>query len=191
MKRVQALSNVDGIWGDAGLNYRTSTRGAGYGRETRDHRSWSRARRFSVDGSEAAVIGFAAAFPYNGFSGTILTGLCGAALIRRRRFLRRSTANDVCQGCRKRVEGALARRVRRQTTGNCQPAQRAIVCRRPGDSTASARNVVAGFRTSPGSATVTFMRGAGRFIRISGNLSDDDPAILSAKNSAVQTPSGC
>jgi murein DD-endopeptidase MepM/ murein hydrolase activator NlpD len=72
------LSNVDGTWGDAGLNYRTS-RGSGYGRET-GIIDLGHEPPLSVDGSEAAVID-RRRVSVQWFSGTILTGLCGAALI--------------------------------------------------------------------------------------------------------------
>src|ERR1019366_10497558 len=71
-------SNVDGIWGDGGLNHRTS-RGGGYGRET-GIIDLGHEPPLSVDGSEAAVID-RRRVSVQWFSGTILTGLCGAALI--------------------------------------------------------------------------------------------------------------
>src|SRR6202048_1535821 len=71
-------SNVDGTWGDGGLNQRTS-RGGGYGRET-GIIDLGHEPPLSVDGSEAAVID-RRRVSVQWFSGTILTGLCGAALI--------------------------------------------------------------------------------------------------------------
>ena len=64
--------------GDGGLNHRTS-RGGGYGRET-GIIDLGHEPPLSVDGSEAAVID-RRRVSVQWFSGTILTGLCGAALI--------------------------------------------------------------------------------------------------------------
>src|SRR5216684_4065609 len=64
--------------GDGGLNQRTS-RGGGYGRET-GIIDLGHEPPLSVDGSEAAVID-RRRVSVQWFSGTILTGLCGAALI--------------------------------------------------------------------------------------------------------------
>src|SRR5258707_13324857 len=64
--------------GDTGLNQRTS-RGGGYGRET-GIIDLGHEPPLSVDGSEAAVID-RRRVSVQWFSGTILTGLCGAALI--------------------------------------------------------------------------------------------------------------
>src|SRR5215831_8649658 len=64
--------------GDLGLNHRTS-RGGGYGRET-GIIDLGHEPPLSVDGSEAAVID-RRRVSVQWFSGTILTGLCGAALI--------------------------------------------------------------------------------------------------------------
>src|SRR5436309_14609240 len=66
------------MWGDGGLNQRTS-RGGGYGRET-GIIDLGHERPLSVNGSEAAVID-RRRVSVQWFSGTILTGLCGAALI--------------------------------------------------------------------------------------------------------------
>src|ERR1700739_3147189 len=67
----------DGIWGDGGLSHRTSR--GGYGRET-GMIDLGHEPPLSVDGSEAAVID-RRRVSVQWFSGTILTGLCGAALI--------------------------------------------------------------------------------------------------------------
>jgi hypothetical protein len=75
---ARVSSNVDGIRGDGGLNYRTS-RGGGYGRET-GIIDLGHEPPLSVDGSEAVVID-RRRVSVQWFSGTILTGLCGAALI--------------------------------------------------------------------------------------------------------------
>src|SRR6201991_2243319 len=74
----QGLSNVDGTWGDGGLSQRAS-RGGGYGRET-GIIDLGNEPPLSVDGTEAAVID-RRRVSVQWFSGTILTGLCGAALI--------------------------------------------------------------------------------------------------------------
>src|SRR5258708_14713402 len=66
------------MWGDGGLNQRAS-RGGGYGRET-GIIDLGHEPPLSVDGSEAAVID-RRRVSVQWFSGTILTGLCGAALI--------------------------------------------------------------------------------------------------------------
>jgi murein DD-endopeptidase MepM/ murein hydrolase activator NlpD len=66
------------MWGDGGLNQRTS-RGGGHGRET-GIIDLGHEPPLSVDGSEAAVID-RRRVSVQWFSGTILTGLCGAALI--------------------------------------------------------------------------------------------------------------
>src|ERR1700709_423387 len=78
LKRAKVSTNVDGIWGDGGLNHRTS-RGANYGRET-GIIDLGHEPPLSADGSEAAVID-RRRVSVQWFSGTILTGLCGAALI--------------------------------------------------------------------------------------------------------------
>src|SRR6201746_2696171 len=78
LKRAKVASNVDGIWGDGGLSHRTS-RGGNYGRET-GMIDLGHEPPLSVDGSEAAVID-RRRVSVQWFSGTILTGLCGAALI--------------------------------------------------------------------------------------------------------------
>src|SRR6201746_2712507 len=78
LKRAKVSTNVDGIWGDGGLSHRTS-RGGNYGRET-GMIDLGHEPPLSVDGSEAAVID-RRRVSVQWFSGTILTGLCGAALI--------------------------------------------------------------------------------------------------------------
>jgi len=76
--QTRVLSDADGIWGDVGLNHRAS-RGGNYGRET-GMIDLGHEPPLSVDGSEAAVID-RRRVSVQWFSGTILTGLCGAALI--------------------------------------------------------------------------------------------------------------
>jgi murein DD-endopeptidase MepM/ murein hydrolase activator NlpD len=75
-KRI-GIADVGGEFGGRGLNYRTS-RGA-YGREI-GIIDLGHEPPLSVDGSEAAVID-RRRVSVQWFSGTILTGLCGAALI--------------------------------------------------------------------------------------------------------------
>src|SRR6267142_3325893 len=76
--RARVLSDVVGIWGDTGLSQK-APRGSGYGRET-GIIDLGHEPPLSVDGSEAAVID-RRRVSVQWFSGTILTGLCGAALI--------------------------------------------------------------------------------------------------------------
>ena len=78
LDRGEVLSDVDGIWGDTGLSQR-APRGSGYGREI-GIIDLGHEPPLSVDGSEAAVID-RRRVSVQWFSGTILTGLCGAALI--------------------------------------------------------------------------------------------------------------
>src|SRR5213593_873362 len=78
LDRAKVLSDVDGIWGDTGLSQK-APRGSGYGRET-GIIDLGHEPPLSVDGSEAAVID-RRRVSVQWFSGTILTGLCGAALI--------------------------------------------------------------------------------------------------------------
>jgi murein DD-endopeptidase MepM/ murein hydrolase activator NlpD len=159
---VQALSNVDGIWGDAGLNYRTS-RGGGYGRET-GIIDLGHEPPLSVDGSEAAVID-RRRVSVQWFSGTILTGLCGAALIGGAVFASLDGEMTFAK-VPERVEGALRgafgandRNASLHKSDRLPP---------PGDSTA-ARNVVrVSTVTRVGNRDVMRVR---PFIRISGNLS--------------------
>src|SRR5690348_10221493 len=75
---AEVSSYVDGTWGDTGLSQRAS-RGSGFGRET-GMIDLGHEPPLSVDGSEAAVID-RRRVSVQWFSGTILTGLCGAALI--------------------------------------------------------------------------------------------------------------
>jgi murein DD-endopeptidase MepM/ murein hydrolase activator NlpD len=159
---VQALSNVDGIWGDAGLNYRTS-RGGGYGRET-GIIDLGHEPPLSVDGSEAAVID-RRRVSVQWFSGTILTGLCGAALIGGAVFASLDGEMTFAK-VPERVEGALRgafgandRNASLHKSDRLPP---------PGESTA-ARNVVrVSTVTRVGNRDVMRVR---PFIRISGNLS--------------------
>src|SRR6516225_425287 len=76
-QRVSVMGSVE-LGGTCGLNQRTSRRG-GYGREV-GVIDLGHEPPLSVDGSEAAVID-RRRVSVQWFSGTILTGLCGAALI--------------------------------------------------------------------------------------------------------------
>src|SRR6266581_5467112 len=78
LDRAKVLSAVDGIWGDTELSQK-APRGSGYGREI-GIIDLGHEPPLSVDGSEAAVID-RRRVSVQWFSGTILTGLCGAALI--------------------------------------------------------------------------------------------------------------
>ena len=157
-----ALSSIDGIWGDAGLNHRTS-RGGGYGRET-GIIDLGHEPPLSVDGSEAAVID-RRRVSVQWFSGTILTGLCGAALIGGAVFASLDGEMTFAK-VPERVEGAL-----RGAFGANDPKASLHKSDRlppPGESTA-ARNVVrVSTVTRVGNRDVMRVR---PFIRISGNLS--------------------
>jgi murein DD-endopeptidase MepM/ murein hydrolase activator NlpD len=156
------LSNVKGFWGDAGLNHGTS-RGGGYGRET-GIIDLGHEPPLSVDGSEAAVID-RRRVSVQWFSGTILTGLCGAALIGGAVFASLDGEMTFAK-VPERVEGAL----RGAFGANDKTATLRKSDRLPpvGESTA-ARNVVrVSTVTRVGSRDVMRVR---PFIRISGNLS--------------------
>src|SRR5471032_963417 len=150
------------ILGDGGLNHRTS-RGGGYGRET-GIIDLGHEPPLSVDGSEAAVID-RRRVSVQWFSGTILTGLCGAALIGGAVFASLDGEMTFAK-VPERVEGALR--------GAFGASDKAASLRKsdrlppPGESTA-ARNVVrVSTVTRVGNRDVMRVR---PFIRISGNLS--------------------
>jgi murein DD-endopeptidase MepM/ murein hydrolase activator NlpD len=154
------LSSVDGIWGDAGLNHRTS-RGGGYGRET-GIIDLGHEPPLSVDGSEAAVID-RRRVSVQWFSGTILTGLCGAALIGGAVFASLDGEMTFAK-VPERVEGAL----RGAFGANDRSLHKSDRLPPPGETTA-ARNVVrVSTVTRVGNRDVMRVR---PFIRISGNLS--------------------
>jgi murein DD-endopeptidase MepM/ murein hydrolase activator NlpD len=158
---VQVLSTIDGIWGDGGLNHRTSR--GGYGRET-GIIDLGHEPPLSVDGSEAAVID-RRRVSVQWFSGTILTGLCGAALIGGAVFASLDGEMTFAK-VPERVEGAL----RGAFGANDRSASlhKSDRLPPPGDSTA-ARNVVrVSTVTRVGNRDVMRVR---PFIRISGNLS--------------------
>ena len=141
-------SNVDGIWGDGGLSHRTS-RGGGYGRET-GIIDLGHEPPLSVDGSEAAVID-RRRVSVQWFSGTILTGLCGAALIGGAVFASLDGEMTFAK-VPERVEGAL-RGAFGANDKTRQPAQErspAAARRDP-----PPRATWCGFRPSPASATAT------------------------------------
>jgi murein DD-endopeptidase MepM/ murein hydrolase activator NlpD len=156
------LSNVEGLWGDAGLNHGAS-RGGGYGRET-GIIDLGHEPPLSVDGSEAAVID-RRRVSVQWFSGTILTGLCGAALIGGAVFASLDGEMTFAK-VPERVEGALR--------GAFGANDKTISLRKsdrlppPGEATA-ARNVIrVSTVTRVGSRDVMRVR---PYIRISGNLS--------------------
>ena len=154
--------SVDGIWGDDGLSQRTS-RGGGYGRET-GIIDLGHEPPLSVDGTEAAVID-RRRVSVQWFSGTILTGLCGAALIGGAVFASLDGEMTFAK-VPERVEGALRGAFgANDKTASLHKSERLPP---PGESTA-ARNVV---RVSTvarvGNRDVMRVR---PFIRIAGNLS--------------------
>ncbi len=148
--------------GDGGLNHRTS-RGGGYGRES-GIIDLGHEPPLSVDGSEAAVID-RRRVSVQWFSGTILTGLCGAALIGGAVFASLDGEMTFAK-VPERVEGALRgafgandRTVSLHKSDRLPP---------PGESTA-ARNVVrVSTVTRVGNRDVMRVR---PYVRISGNLS--------------------
>jgi murein DD-endopeptidase MepM/ murein hydrolase activator NlpD len=154
--------HVDGIWGDGGLNHRTS-RGGGYGRET-GIIDLGHEPPLSVDGSEAAVID-RRRVSVQWFSGTILTGLCGAALIGGAVFASLDGEMTFAK-VPERVEGALRGAFgANDKTASLRKSDRLPP---PGESTA-ARNVVrVSTVTRVGNRDVMRVR---PFIRIAGNLS--------------------
>jgi murein DD-endopeptidase MepM/ murein hydrolase activator NlpD len=148
--------------GDGGLNHRTS-RGGGYGRET-GIIDLGHEPPLSVDGSEAAVID-RRRVSVQWFSGTILTGLCGAALIGGAVFASldgEMTFAKVPERVEGTLRGALGANDR---TASLHKSDRLPP---PGESTA-ARNVTrVSTVTRVGNRDVMRVR---PFVRISGNLS--------------------
>jgi murein DD-endopeptidase MepM/ murein hydrolase activator NlpD len=150
------------MWGDGGLNQRTS-RGAGYGRET-GMIDLGHEPPLSVDGSEAAVID-RRRVSVQWFSGTILTGLCGAALIGGAVFASLDGEMTFAK-VPERVEGAL--RGAFGVNDRSASLHKSDRLPPPGESTA-ARNVVRVSTVSRvGNRDVMRVR---PYIRISGNLS--------------------
>jgi murein DD-endopeptidase MepM/ murein hydrolase activator NlpD len=157
---TQVSSDVDGIWGDSGLNHRTS-RGGGYGRDT-GVIDLGHEPPLSVDGTEAAVID-RRRVSVQWFSGTILTGLCGAALIGGAVFASLDGEMTFAK-VPERVEGAL----RGAFGANDHSLRKSDRLPPPGEATA-ARNVVRVSTVSRvGNRDVMRVR---PFIRIAGNLS--------------------
>jgi murein DD-endopeptidase MepM/ murein hydrolase activator NlpD len=144
------------------LNQRTS-RGGGYGRET-GIIDLGHEPPLSVDGSEAAVID-RRRVSVQWFSGTILTGLCGAALIGGAVFASLDGEMTFAK-VPERVEGALRGAFgANDKTASLRKSDRLPP---PGESTA-ARNVVrVSTVTRVGNRDVMRVR---PFIRIAGNLS--------------------
>src|SRR5579863_8913450 len=157
---TQVSPNGKGIWGDGGLSHRTS-RGGGYGRET-GIIDLGHEPPLSVDGSEAAVID-RRRVSVQWFSGTILTGLCGAALIGGAVFASLDGEMTFAK-VPERVEGAL----RGAFGANDHSLKKSDRLPPPGEATA-ARNVVrVSTVTRVGNRDVMRVR---PFVRISGNLS--------------------
>lgn len=150
------------MWGDAGLSQR-APRGSGYGRET-GIIDLGHEPPLSVDGSEAAVID-RRRVSVQWFSGTILTGLCGAALIGGAVFASLDGEMTFAK-IPERVEGTLR--------GAFGANDRAVSLHKadrlppPGESTASRNVVKVSTVTRIGNRDVMRVR---PFIRISGNLS--------------------
>jgi murein DD-endopeptidase MepM/ murein hydrolase activator NlpD len=144
------------------LNHRTS-RGGGYGRET-GIIDLGHEPPLSVDGSEAAVID-RRRVSVQWFSGTILTGLCGAALIGGAVFASLDGEMTFAR-VPERVEGAL----RGAFSANDKNASlhKSDRLPPPSDSTAARQVVRVSTVTRVGNRDVMRVR---PFIRIAGNLS--------------------
>src|SRR5258708_25404357 len=159
------------MWGDGGLNQRTS-RGGGYGREA-GIIDLGHEPPLSVDGSEAAVID-RRRVSVQWFSGTILTGLCGAALIGGAVFASLDGEMTFAK-VPERVEGAL----RGAFGANDRTASLHKSDRLPPPSESAAARVVQRVSTVTRVGNRDVMR-VRPFVRISGNLSMTTSA-LSAK----------
>ena len=162
LDRARVLSDVDGIWGDTGLSQK-APRGSGYGRET-GIIDLGHEPPLSVDGSEAAVID-RRRVSVQWFSGTILTGLCGAALIGGAVFASLDGEMTFAK-VPERVEGAL----RGAFSANDRTAtlHKSDRLPPPGESSASRNVVRVSTVTRVGNRDVMRVR---PFVRISGNLS--------------------
>jgi len=148
------------VWGDGGLNHKAPRAGS-YGRET-GIIDLGHEPPLSVDGTEAAVID-RRRVSVQWFSGTILTGLCGAALIGGAVFASLDGEMTFAK-VPERVEGAL----RGAFGANDQTLKKSDRLPPPGEATA-ARNVVrVSTVTRVGNRDVMRVR---PYIRISGNLS--------------------
>jgi murein DD-endopeptidase MepM/ murein hydrolase activator NlpD len=159
---MRVSSGVDEIWGEGGLNHRSS-RAGGHGRDA-GIIDLGHEPPLSVDGSEAAVID-RRRVSVQWFSGTILTGLCGAALIGGAVFASLDGEMTFAK-LPERVEGAL----RGAFGANDRTATLHKSDRLPPPGEASAaRNVVrVSTVTRVGNRDVMRVR---PFVRISGNLS--------------------
>src|SRR3954468_10185250 len=162
LDRAKVFSNVDGIWGDTGLSQKAS-RGSGYGRET-GIIDLGHEPPLSVDGTEAAVID-RRRVSVQWFSGTILTGLCGAALIGGAVFASLDGEMTFAK-IPERVEGALRGGFgANDKTASLHKSDRLP----PPNESSAARNVIrVSTATRVGNRDVMRVR---PFIRISGNLS--------------------
>ena len=144
------------------MNHRTS-RGSGYGRET-GIIDLGHEPPLSVDGSEAAVID-RRRVSVQWFSGTILTGLCGAALIGGAVFASLDGEMTFAK-VPERVEGALRGAFgANDRTASCT---RATACRRRANPRPRATSCASRPSTRVGNRDVMRVR---PFVRISGNLS--------------------
>ena len=159
---TKVLTYVNGIWGDTGLSQRAS-RGSGYGRET-GIIDLGHEPPLSVDGSEAAVID-RRRVSVQWFSGTILTGLCGAALIGGAVFASLDGEMTFAK-VPERVEGALRGAFgANDRTATLHKSDRLPP---PAESSASRNVVRVSTVTRVGNRDVMRVR---PFVRISGNLS--------------------
>ena len=158
----EGLVDVVGIWGDTGLSQK-APRGSGYGREI-GIIDLGHEPPLSVDGSEAAVID-RRRVSVQWFSGTILTGLCGAALIGGAVFASLDGEMTFAK-VPERVEGAL----RGAFGANDRTAalHKSDRLPPPGDSSASRNVTQVSTVTRVGNRDVMRVR---PFVRISGNLS--------------------
>jgi murein DD-endopeptidase MepM/ murein hydrolase activator NlpD len=160
--RARVLSDVVGIWGDTGLSQK-APRGSGYGREI-GIIDLGHEPPLSVDGSEAAVID-RRRVSVQWFSGTILTGLCGAALIGGAVFASLDGEMTFAK-VPERVEGALRGAFgANDRTATLHKSDRLPP---PGESSASRSVVRVSTVTRVGNRDVMRAR---PFVRISGNLS--------------------
>src|SRR5438309_9166779 len=151
-----------GIWGDTGLSQK-APRGSGYGREI-GIIDLGHEPPLSVDGSEAAVID-RRRVSVQWFSGTILTGLCGAALIGGAVFTSLDGEMTFAK-LPERVEGAL----RGAFGANDKTATLHKSDRLPPPSESTAARNVTRVSTVTRVGNRDVMR-ARPFVRISGNLS--------------------
>ncbi len=150
------------FWGDTGLSQK-APRGSGYGRET-GIIDLGHEPPLSVDGSEAAVID-RRRVSVQWFSGTILTGLCGAALIGGAVFASLDGEMTFAK-VPERVEGALRGAFgANDRTASLHKSDRLPP---PNESSASRNVVRVSTVTRVGNRDVMRVR---PFIRISGNLS--------------------